>query len=350
MDQPETLNPQLFMSWQSIEGHDEVVQSFRQALERGRLAHAYLLVGPRGVGKRLFARTLAQTLLCEDRLESVFDPCGRCPGCAQARAGSHPDQILLGRAADEHELPIDTIRQVIHDLGFKPDRGRYKIAIIDDADDMSQPAANCFLKCLEEPPPRSLLLLIGTSPDVQLATIRSRCQVVRFQPLSDAVVAGVLVNTGIVADRAQADRLAAMSGGSLERARGLADPELWNFRTELANSLAAPRFDSLRLAESINTLIESAGKESAEKRTRAKLIFGMAADLLNDGLRMSTGAATRQTEPSTRAAVEQLAARRSPESLAALIERCLDADYQIDRMGSVPLVMEAWADALAGGS
>ncbi len=335
------------MSWQTIDGHDSVVQDFRQAIERGRLAHAYLFVGPPGIGKRLFARKLAQTLLCEVRSQAEFEPCGKCPGCIQVAADSHPDLIMLGRAADEHALPIDTVRRAIHDLGFKPDRGRYKIAIVDDADDMNQESANCFLKCLEEPPPRSLLLLIGTSPDLQLATVRSRCQVIRFQPLPPAVVSRVLLQSGVVTDSAQADRLAAMSGGSLERAKGLASPELWNFRTELANALAARRIDSLRLAETMNTLVEAAGKESIEKRTRAKLLFGMAAELLADGMRISTGAGLRRDDPVIQKLLDQIAASRSPESFGDLIERCLTADYQIDRMGSVPLAIEAWADDIA---
>jgi DNA polymerase-3 subunit delta' len=335
------------MSWQSVEGHDDVLQSFRQAVERGRLAHAYLFVGASGIGKRLFARTLAETLLCEHRAESEFQPCGTCPGCAQVNADSHPDLIMLGRGADEHELPIDTIRRVIHDLGFKSDRGRYKIAIIDDADDLNQASANCFLKCLEEPPPRSLLILIGTSPDQQLPTIRSRCQVVRFQPLSTSLVARVLLQTGVVSETSEADRLAAWSGGSLERAKGLADPELWRFRSELWNALAAPRVDSVRLADAMNALIEARGKESIEKRTRAKLLLGMATEFFDDSLRASAGATTSHLGSSEPGLADNLASRHSPEIIANLIERCLDADYQIDRKGSVPLIVEAWADEVA---
>jgi DNA polymerase-3 subunit delta' len=330
----------------NLEGHDEVIQYFRQAVERGRLGHAYLLVGPKGVGKRRFAEALAQTLLCENRTGAQFDPCGTCPACHQVLAETHPDLIQLGRRPDEHELPIETIRQVIHDLGFKPDRGRYKVAIVDDADDMNQASANCFLKCLEEPPPRSLILLIGTSADLQLATIRSRCQVVRFQPLPAAVVARVLVRSGVVADPAEADRLAAMSGGSLERARGLAEPALRSFRTELARTLGSGRVEPLRLAESVNTLIDAAGKESAEKRARAKLLFGMAAELFHTGLRSAVQARTQSSDSTFEPLVEPIAKNRSAESLVSLIERCLEADDHIDRMGSVPLVVGAWADAM----
>jgi DNA polymerase III subunit delta' len=330
-----------------LEGHDDVIRIFRQAVERGRLGHAYMLVGPKGIGKRRFAELLAQILLCENRDGRQFDPCGACAACHLVLAETHPDLMKLGRRSDEHELPIESIRQVIHDLGFKPDRGRYKVAIVDDADDLNEASANCFLKCLEEPPPLSLILLIATSPDLQLATIRSRCQIVRFQPLPSSIVARVLIESGVVADQSEADRLAQMSGGSLERARGLAEPELWSFRSELARSLASGRVDTLGLAESMSALIDSVGKESAEKRARAKLLFGIAAELLHTSLRAAVGARDQQTDHSIRPLVEQIAQKQTPESIVSLIEHCLNADYRIDRMGSVPLVVEAWADQVA---
>jgi DNA polymerase-3 subunit delta' len=333
--------------WQGIEGHDDVVNAFRQAIERGRLGHAYMLIGPHGIGKRRFALALAQTLLCENRPCDRFEACGTCSSCVHVRAETHPDLIQIGRRADEHELPIETIRQTIHDLGFKPDRGRYKIAVIDDADDMNQESANCFLKCLEEPPPRSLLLLIGTSPELQLATIRSRCQMVRFQALPASAIARALLSSGVATDAAHAERLAALSGGSLERARGFADPALCTFREQLARELAAQQVNSVRIAESMNELIEAAGKESPAKRTRAKLLLGMAAELLHASMRQSCGARARAGEQAGQAFVDQIASSRSPEHIANGIERCLAADYRIDRMGNVPLVVEAWADEMA---
>jgi DNA polymerase-3 subunit delta' len=335
------------MSWQSIEGHDGVIESFRQAVRRGRLGHAYLLVGPNGVGKRRFAQVVAQTLLCENRTEAKFEPCGACGSCAQVLAGTHPDLIQLGRQNEEHELSIEAVRQVIHDLGFKPAGGRSKVAIVNDADDMNQESANCFLKCLEEPPPQSLIFLVGTSPDLQLATIRSRCQVIRFQPLADDVVARILLHTGVVDDAAHAQRLAAMSGGSLERARGLSEPELWAFRENLARTLASRRVDTLRLGEEMNALIEAAGKESAEKRARARLLFGMATELFHGSLRRNVGARTPGHADDVQPSLDAIASHRSPEAIANSIEVCLEAEYRIDRMANVQLVVEAWIDQMA---
>ncbi len=337
------------MSWHGIEGHDQIVESFRQVLRRGRLAHAYLFVGPSGIGKRRFARTLAQALLCEMRDEADLEPCGACPACAQVEAGSHPDLILTAKERDQHELSIDSVRTAIRALGFKADRGRGKIAIIDDADDMNAYAANCFLKSLEEPPPRSLLILIGTSIDRQLPTIRSRCQTVAFQPLPEALVAELLTGSGAVTDPAEAARLARASGGSPERARGLADPVLAEFRGVLWEAIGSGRRDSVSVSERMNALIEQAGSEAAEKRKRARLLVGMAAEFLHAGLRRRAGVQQAGIDPNEQPALDAFVQRRSAEEIARLIERTLEADYQIDRRAAVALVIEAWADEVIGG-
>ena len=111
--------------------------------------------------------------------------------------------------------------------------------------------------------------------------------------------------------------------------------------------MAAQRIDSVRLADAMNSLIEAAGKESIEKRTRAKLLLGMATEFLNDTLRVSAGASAKHLDASQQSVLDTFASRHSPETIATLIERCLDADHQIDRKGSVPLVIEAWADDVA---
>src|SRR5205807_4346929 len=129
--------------------------------------------GPSGVGKRLFAEELAKALLCESPNRPRLEACDRCPACLQVAAGTHPDYFVAGRPEESLELPIDVVRELCHSLGLKPARGHGKVAIVDDADDLNDAAANCFLKTLEEPPPRSVLLLIGTSAERQLPTIVS---------------------------------------------------------------------------------------------------------------------------------------------------------------------------------
>src|SRR5262249_48840832 len=140
------------ISWHSVRGHDRVVEELRGALEQGRFPHALLFVGPQGIGKRTFAVTLAQALLCERSTEAALDPCERCPSCLQVKAGHPPDLLQVARPEDKHDLPIRVIRDLCIDLGLKPARGARKVAIVDDADDLNEEASNAFLKTLEEPP------------------------------------------------------------------------------------------------------------------------------------------------------------------------------------------------------
>jgi DNA polymerase III subunit delta' len=171
------------VSWERVRGHERLAAAFAQVVRRGRLAHAYLFTGPRGVGKRLFAGELARALLCEQPPGDHLEACGQCASCTLVDAGTHPDCFAAGRPEDSLEVPIDEVRELCRHFSLKSARGRGKVALLDDADDLNDAAANCFLKTLEEPPPRSVLLLIGTSPDRQLPTIVSRCQIVRFAPL-----------------------------------------------------------------------------------------------------------------------------------------------------------------------
>lgn len=213
--------------WQGIAGHDEIAERFRRGLERGRMASTFLFVGPPGVGKRTFALKLAQSLLCQTRSAAALDPCGVCACCVQVAAGVHPDLLLISKPADKSFIPLscflgdDQHRMragLCHDIALKPFMGGRKIALIDDADYLNEEGANALLKTLEEPPPRSLLILLGTSADKQLPTIRSRSQIISFRPLPEPLIAQLLVSQGLVADPAEAARLAAFSEGSLERA------------------------------------------------------------------------------------------------------------------------------------
>src|SRR5262249_42813443 len=153
------------------------------------LAHAYLFAGPAGVGKRLFAGELAKALLCEHPRDGRLEACDRCPSCVLMGAGTHPDFFTAVRPPEKANLPIEVMHELCRRFSLKSARGRGKIAILEDADDLDDPitgnvAANCFLKTLEEPPPRSVFILVGSSVDRQLPTIVSRCQVVRFRPLA----------------------------------------------------------------------------------------------------------------------------------------------------------------------
>jgi DNA polymerase-3 subunit delta' len=179
------------MSWNAILGHASQLERLRQSAKGGRLAHAYAFVGPSGIGKRRFAFELARCLLCEKRSDADFEACGECASCQQVAAGTHPDLLTVGLIDGKREL---VIRQFIgeketrgkeglcYDVSLKPMSGRRRVAIIDDAEALNDESANALLKTLEEPPPDSVLILVATSGDLLLPTIRSRCQVIAFQP------------------------------------------------------------------------------------------------------------------------------------------------------------------------
>jgi DNA polymerase-3 subunit delta' len=366
------------MSWLGLEGHDDIVERFRRILAAGRLASTYLFVGPPGVGKRTFATKLAEGLLCQRPAgvnpaargvdagvnaaapgvnAAALDPCGVCASCIQMRARTHPDFFTVARPKGKSEIPVAALigdaehrmqQGLCHDIGLKPMMGGRRIAIIDDADDLNEESANCLLKTLEEPPPRSLMILIGTSASRQLPTIRSRSQIVRFAPLSVEIVERLLVSQQIVADAGTARQLAGLSEGSLARAAELADPELLKFRAALFGRLAQADLDVPRLAEAVMTVVEEAGSEASARRERLRTIIQFAADYYRQLARSLWGARVADE-----AAIAQsiASARRwwptDADLAVECVDRTLDALVQIDRNANPANVVYAWLDDLA---
>lgn len=334
------------VAWERVRGHDAWIAAFQRAVRRGRLAHAYLFTGPMGVGKQLFAVELAKSLLCEapntkDRLEA----CDHCPACIQVEAGTHPDFYRAVRPAELHEFPIELMRDLCQRFALRSARGRGKVVLIDDADDLNDESANCFLKTLEEPPPRSVLMLIGSSVDRQLPTVVSRCQVVRFSPLPIEIVEQLLAEHGID-DVGLCTRLARLSDGSPGVARELADPLLWEFRSRLLEGLVQPSADTVGLSRLLMNFVEEAGKESAAQRGRARLVLRLLVGFLRDVLALEQGASNDRTKGKD-ALIQAMADRRlGTQSLLDSIERCLEADWQIERRGQLVLVLEGLLDAL----
>ncbi|NUQ66431.1 MAG: DNA polymerase III subunit delta' [Pirellulales bacterium] len=344
------------MSWQGILGHDEVAAQFRRALERGRLASSFLFVGPAGIGKRTFAVKLAQTLLCQRRPEAEMDPCGQCPSCAQVMAATHPDLEIVGRPKDKAFIPLELLigdkdrrgrEGLCHSIAMKPFMGGRKVAIIDDADYLNAEGANSLLKTLEEPPPRSLLVLIGTSPAKQLPTIRSRCQIVRFRALASEAVAELLAAQGLAQGPEEAARLAGHSGGSLERAMELTGAELWQFRTMLDERLSEPGWDGVLLAEAVSAFVAEAGSETSARRARMRQVFEFAAEFYRHLLYVLTGS-SRGEDPELERLMRRAAERWPADEAAALacLDRSIEAMEQLERNAYQPTLLECWIDDL----
>ena len=343
--------------WQGIVGHDDVVEQFRRRYASGRVTGTFLFVGPAGVGKRLFAGKLAQALLCCRGTAPTLDPCGTCEDCKLVEAGNHPDLIGVAKPDDKSDIPLELLigrkenrnhEGLCHDIAMKPFRGGRRIAIIDDADFLNEEGANALLKTLEEPPPKSMLILIGTGSDRQLPTIRSRAQLIRFKPLDLSDLAGLIRSSGLADSADAAERLAALAEGSLAQAARLADPALAKFRREWLEQLSGGDWDSLATAKYLVAFAEDAGKEASQRRERLRLGIAFLTEFFRTLLHLASGAAPR--DDAELAAAAKTAARElttDPETLAAVIERCLDAVEHVDRNAHHVTLVDALCDDIA---
>jgi DNA polymerase-3 subunit delta' len=231
------------MPFSEIIGHDRPVTILKRALANDSLAHAYLFSGEPGIGKRMTAVSLAAALNCD--APGPDGGCGSCAPCRKIAAASHPDVHLL--LPDGDEIKIDQVRQLQADLGLKAFEGRRKVVIVDGAESLNEASSNAFLKTLEEPPGDSLIILVSSLPHGLLATIRSRCQEVKFQPLPRRMLAAVLrERRGL--DEEAAWFLAALARGSLGRAMAMDLSDERSGREqflELVHSLGAMRHDDM---------------------------------------------------------------------------------------------------------
>ncbi len=209
------------MSFDTILGQEHAVRVLQGALSAGKVPHAYLFEGPPGVGKRLAARSLALALNCQD---GGADACGACSDCRKIGADVHPDVRWLGLPEGKRRIPIESVREQERWLTVGPHEGRAKVLVIEPAEQMSDAAANALLKTLEEPRPGSFVVLVTAAASSLLPTVRSRCQRVRFGALPVAIVERLLAGQGLAPEEARV--LAALSGGSLDRAMACAGEDI----------------------------------------------------------------------------------------------------------------------------
>ena len=167
--------PQVF---DAVVGQDPVTRTLRNALASGRVAHAYLFTGPRGVGKTTTARLLAKALACTARTGT--EACGACPSCLDFASGAPVDVMEIDAASN---TSVDDIRTLRENVKYSPARGRFKVYIVDEVHMLSGAAFNAFLKTLEEPPAHVVFILATTDPKKIPATVLSRCQRFDFRPI-----------------------------------------------------------------------------------------------------------------------------------------------------------------------
>ncbi len=203
-------------------GQDSVVRALRFALSEGRVHHAYLFSGIRGVGKTTVARLLAKALNCEQGVGP--DPCGICSACQEIDAGRFADLIEVDAAS---RTKVDDTRELLDNVQYAPTRGRYKVYLIDEVHMLSTHSFNALLKTLEEPPPHVKFILATTDPQKLPVTVLSRCQKFALRRLTDMQIrdhlAAILREEGLESDDEALAALSRAAEGSVRDALSLLD-------------------------------------------------------------------------------------------------------------------------------
>lgn len=255
-------------------GQDAVVEQLRAAAQAasaalaaggaggpaGGMTHAWLFTGPPGSGRSVAARAFAAALQCAEA------GCGRCQACSQVLGGTHPDVRVV--VPDGLHLRVDEAREVIRGSSRAPSLGRWQVTVMEDADRMEERTTNALLKAIEEPPPRSVMLLCAPSVEDLLPTIRSRCRLVGLRTPPARAVAAVLQERDGV-DEVMAAFAAQAAQGHIGRARRLATDE--QARLERRDVLALPRsLGSVGTALAAAKDLVDAAKEEADTQSAAR--------------------------------------------------------------------------------
>lgn len=331
------------MSWSEVVGQGQTTALLRKAVAHGRTAHAYLFVGPAGVGKGDAARVLAKVLNCTAP-PAPGECCDACTACRKLDAGVFPDYLpvtrvrgkdikiaqVVRRDPDTDELKVTPVSEFV---ARRPLEGRRAVVVVLDADQMNETAQNALLKTLEEPPDHVQFVLTTSNPNGLLPTIRSRSQALNFPPAPTAVVAAALEQDGLAPGDARL--LAALAGGSLGRARELARD----------GGLASRRAEARELLSGLAGLDDLGALTRAEawekRRDELPELLDLILFWLRDALVLTTGVPDHLVVAADALpALTDLARRLGRNRLLKTVDAVLEARQQLDRNANTRLVLD----------
>ena len=332
------------MPFRGVAGHRSTLRLLARAVAHNTLPPSLLFAGPRGTGKQRTAKAVAETLNCSQPISAAdleLDACGTCATCQRIARNVHADVILV-EPGESGTIKVEQVRDVVDRSGYRPFEGRRRVVIVDEADAMVHPAQNALLKTLEEPPPASVFILISAMPDSLLLTVRSRCPVLRFGPLTNAEVVDVLTRQhGYSA--AEANASAAEADGSVGRALESRSVDLVEARADAQRLLqhAARVQDPVRRLAAAE-MVKIKGGTPADERNRLATCLRALLSLLRDVGIVATQADTRLlANADLEAELRQLAnafdARRSRQAFSAVDEALI----ALERNAS-PKVVADW--------
>ncbi|MCX8044317.1 MAG: DNA polymerase III subunit delta' [Desulfobacterota bacterium] len=245
------------MPFSEIFGHEQAISLLRQMIRSATIPHAFIFYGASGIGKKTSAFAFAKALNCPNMLD---DFCSICTACCKIEQRVHPDILYLEPFENKNTIGIDQLREMQEQIAYRPFEGMWKVVIIDNADRLQTEAANSLLKTLEEPPDNTVIVLIATSIAGMLPTILSRCQQIRFLPLTSETIVDYLCSR-VDACPEDATIIAQYAHGSIERALMLFDEEFINQRNKFIAMLSQ---ETVLQPGASNDLIGKISKERQE--------------------------------------------------------------------------------------
>jgi len=323
------------MNW-NIHGHDWAVTLLQTHAGGEKLRHAYLFVGPEGVGRRTLAVRFAQALNCTHP-PAPGDFCGVCRECRQIGALTHPDLSLLEPGEGHKDILIDQVRSLQHTLALAPYAARYRIALLPAFQRATTQAVNALLKTLEEPPEKVVLLLTANALENLLPTIVSRCEVIRLRPAAIDSTREYLQSTREI-DPEKANLLAHLSSGRVGAAiRYAEDPDALHRRKEylatFLDLLSARRYERFALAQTLSRPYDKA-------RQNAEAVLPIWLSFWRDVFVRASGADLSLVNIDLESQVEMAAAQIGETRARDLVIVHEKAIQQLDAYANVRLLLE----------